>query len=150
FARHLLRRRAFPLHHGGWRNYGLPGRNPLLVAEDYGTLVPGISGTHRRNHVIRRLQPDVLPAVHSRISRHAAALSQLSTGVSGTQRDVHSGRFDFGSRLFVADGLSDLVHALWQSSRQESLARDWTGVGHGFAAAHRKLPRNTCGGLGTV
>jgi cytochrome c oxidase subunit 1 len=33
-ARHLLRRRALPLRHGGRDADGLPGRPPLLVAED--------------------------------------------------------------------------------------------------------------------
>ncbi len=34
-ARHLLRRRALPLHHGGRRDHGLPRRAALLVAEDH-------------------------------------------------------------------------------------------------------------------
>ena len=33
-ARHLLRRRALPLHHGRRRDHGLPRRDALLVAED--------------------------------------------------------------------------------------------------------------------
>ena len=33
-ARHLLRGGALPLHHGGRRHHGLPGRPALLVAED--------------------------------------------------------------------------------------------------------------------
>ncbi len=33
-ARHLLRRRALPLHHGRRRDHGLPRRAALLVAED--------------------------------------------------------------------------------------------------------------------
>ena len=33
--RHLLRRRALPLHHGRRRAHGLPRRHPLLVAEDH-------------------------------------------------------------------------------------------------------------------
>ena len=33
-ARHVLRGRALPLHHGGRRDHGLPGRPALLVAED--------------------------------------------------------------------------------------------------------------------
>ena len=41
--RHLLRDRAFPLHHGGRHDHGLPGRPALLVAED------------DRPHVSRRL-----------------------------------------------------------------------------------------------
>ena len=33
--RHLLRRRALPLHHGRRRDHGLPRRAALLVAEDH-------------------------------------------------------------------------------------------------------------------
>ena len=33
-ARHVLRRRALPLHHGGRVGHGLPGGHPLLVAQD--------------------------------------------------------------------------------------------------------------------
>ncbi len=32
--RHIFRDRALPLHHGGWRGDGIPGRDSLLVAED--------------------------------------------------------------------------------------------------------------------
>ncbi len=34
-ARHVLRRRALPLHHGRRRDHGLPRRAALLVAEDH-------------------------------------------------------------------------------------------------------------------
>ena len=33
-ARHLLRRRPLPLHHGGRQRHRLPGRGPLLVPQD--------------------------------------------------------------------------------------------------------------------
>ena len=46
-ARHLLRRRALPLHHGRRRGDGLPRRDPLLVAEDDRTHVP--RGARRRS-----------------------------------------------------------------------------------------------------
>ena len=39
-SRHLLRRRPLPLHHGGRRGDGLPGRHPLLVAQDDRADVP--------------------------------------------------------------------------------------------------------------
>ena len=38
-ARHLLRRRALPLHHGRRRDHGVPRRPALLVAEDDGQAV---------------------------------------------------------------------------------------------------------------
>ena len=46
---------------------------------------------------LRRLQPDVLSAVHSRLSGHAAALPRLSRGVPGAQRDVVGRRLDPGA-----------------------------------------------------
>ena len=42
--RYLFHRRPFPLHHGGRRGDGLPGRDALLVAQDYGSDVPGAAG----------------------------------------------------------------------------------------------------------
>ena len=38
--RHLLRRRALPLHHGRRHADGVPGRPALLVAEDHRQLYP--------------------------------------------------------------------------------------------------------------
>ncbi len=43
-ARHLLRRRALPLHHGGRHGHGVPGRAALLVAQDDRPNVPGERG----------------------------------------------------------------------------------------------------------
>ena len=48
---------------------------------------------------LRRLQPDVLPAVHPRLSRHAAALSRVPAGVPGAERDVDGRRVDSRRRL---------------------------------------------------
>ena len=76
-ARHLLRGGALPLHHGGRRHHGLPRRPPLLVAEDHGPDVLGVAGAHQRDPGLRRLQPDVLPAVHPGLHGHAAALPRL-------------------------------------------------------------------------
>ena len=46
-ARHLLHRRALPLHHGGRHDHGLPGRPALLVAEDHRPHVPRVLGARR-------------------------------------------------------------------------------------------------------
>ena len=76
--RHLFRRRPFPLHHGGRRGDGLHGGHAFLVAEDFRPHVSRGLGTAGRAHRVHRLQPDVLPAVHSRLPGHAAALLALS------------------------------------------------------------------------
>ena len=75
---HLFRRRALPLRHGGRHGDGVPGRDPFLVAEDDRPDVSGRLGEVRRADRLRRIQPDVLPAVHPGLSGHAAALSRLS------------------------------------------------------------------------
>ena len=93
-ARHLLRRRALPLHHGRRRGHGVPRRHALLVAEDHRPDVSGGVGEGRRGDRLPRLQPDVLPAVRARLSGHAAALPRLSAGVSGAERDVDGGGVD--------------------------------------------------------
>ena len=78
-ARHLLRRRALPLHHGRRHGDGLPRRPALLVAEDHRPDVPRSAGASIAALIdLRRLQPDVLPAVHAGLPGHAAALPRLS------------------------------------------------------------------------
>ena len=47
--RHLLRRRALPLHHGRRHGDGLLRRAPFLVAEDHRPAVPGDVGAIRRD-----------------------------------------------------------------------------------------------------
>ena len=46
-ARHLLRHRALPLHHGRRRGHGVSRRHALLVAEDLGTALSGRLGEVR-------------------------------------------------------------------------------------------------------
>ena len=76
--RHLLRRRALPLHHGRRRHHGLHGRPALLVAEDDGQDVLRRLGQGVGDPRLRRVQPDVLPAVRARLPGHAAPLSRVS------------------------------------------------------------------------
>ena len=86
-ARHLLRRRPLPLHHGRRHGHGLPRRHPLLVAEDDRPDVPRDAGRKFGALIdLHRLQPDVLPAVHARLPRHAAALSRVPGRVPGAER----------------------------------------------------------------
>ena len=80
-ARHLLRGRPFPLHHGRRGGRRLLRRAALLVAEDDRADVLAAVGQDRRGDDLLRLQPDLLPAVPARLSRHAAALSRLSRGL---------------------------------------------------------------------
>ena len=51
---------------------------------------------------LRRLQPDVLPAVRPRLPGHAAALLRLPAGVPGAERDVDGRRVDPRRRLPAA------------------------------------------------
>ena len=64
-------------------------RPALLVAEDDRPHVLASGGRKlSAHHHLRRLLPDVPAAVHRRLRRHAAALSPLSAGVPGLERDV--------------------------------------------------------------
>jgi hypothetical protein len=91
-ARQLLRRRALPLHHGRRHDHGLHGRHSLLVAEDHRPHVSRVVGASSRAARIRRLQPDVLPAVPRRLRRHAAPLSRVRAGVPGSERSLERRR----------------------------------------------------------
>ena len=73
--------------------------------EDLRPHVSGGLGEIRGAGRLRRIQPDVLSAVHSRIPGHAAALCTLPAGVSGVECDVDGGRFDPGGRLPAPDDL---------------------------------------------
>ena len=98
-ARHVLRRRALPLHHGRRRHHGLPRRAALLVAEDQRQALFRGVGQVLRAAGVRRLQPDVLPAVHGRVPRDAAALPRVSAGVPGAERALDGRRVDPRGRL---------------------------------------------------
>jgi hypothetical protein len=123
--RHLLRGGALPLHHGGRRHHGLPGRPALLVAEDDGAHVSGRVGEALGAGDLPGLQPDVLPAVHSRVPGDAAALPHLSGRVPGAARALHRGRFGAGGGLSDAHDLLHLVAAL----RQGGGANPWGATG---------------------
>ena len=112
-ARHLLRRRPLPLRHGrrqrSWRYLGgLHFWWPKMT----GRMYPEMLGDDRRAARLHRLQPDVLPAVHPRLSGHAAPLPRLPAGVPGAERDVDRRRLDPRRRLPAAALLPPLVAAL--------------------------------------
>ena len=48
-----------------------------------GRMYPEVLGARRGHHDLLRLQPDVLSAVHPRLSRHAAPLPRLSARIPG-------------------------------------------------------------------
>ena len=68
----------------GGLHYWWPKITGRLYAE-------GVGQGGRRDGV-PRVQPDVLPAVRRRLSRHAAPLSRVSARVPGVERDVVGGR----------------------------------------------------------
>ncbi len=128
-ARHLFRRRAFPLHHGGRRGHGVLRRHPLLVAEDHGAHVPGRLGAILRDPDVRRLQPDVLPAVHPGLSRHAAPLPGLSARISSLERAVLGRLLAARVRLRAAARLPAVVAAATAPERRPipGAPRAWNG-----------------------
>ena len=61
---------------------GVPGGHPLLVAQDERPDVPRAAGQALGADRLRRLQPDVLPAVRAGLPGDAAAVLRVSAGVS--------------------------------------------------------------------
>src|SRR5206468_1789232 len=116
------------LHHGRRNGDGVSRGAPFLVAEDHRAPVSGVDRKGCCADDFRGIQPYLLPAIYSRISRDAAALSCLCSGISGAQRDVHRGRIDSRRRVSVASGVFALVVALRPGGRPESLAGDWAGM----------------------
>ena len=107
--RHLLRRRALPLHHGGRLGLGLPRRHPFLVAEDHRPHVLGAVGALRGDPAVRRLQLHVLPAVPARRRGHAAPLPRIPAGVPDAatccpRRAPSSSRWDTCCRSCISAG----------------------------------------------
>ena len=74
-----------------------------------GRMYSGVLLAHRGHHGVRRLQPDVLPAVHPRLPRHAAPLPRVSGRVPGAERDVVGRRDRARPRLPAAGDLLPLV-----------------------------------------
>ena len=125
--RHLLHRRALPLHHGRRHDHGLPRRPALLVAED-----------HRPasiNELLAKISAAIIfvgfnltffPQFILGYLGHAAPLSRVSAGVPGAERAVVGRRLDPRRRLPAADDLPDLVAALRHASPGSN---PWGAVG---------------------
>ena len=94
---------------------------PKITGRMYNELLAKVG---RGDH-LRRLQPDLLPAVHPRLPRHAAALSRVSAGVSGAERAVVGRRVDPGVGYLLP-----LVYLIW-SLRYGRVAgpNPWGAVG---------------------
>ena len=135
----LLRRRAFSLCDGGWDGLGLFRSAAFLVAQDHRTALPGDVGSRSRHHHFRRIQPDFLPTIHSRLSRDAAPLQRLSPRIRGVERALLRWRDNSGDRLSAAARLSDLVALLRRPRRRQSLERHGSRVDNIVASAHRKF-----------
>ena len=109
-ARHLLRHRAFPLHHGrrngDWR---IMGGLHFWWPKITGRMYPEFWGKLAALTTFLGFNLTFFPQFIARLSRHAAALSCLSAGVSNVQRALDCGRLDSRRRLFAAVDLFALV-----------------------------------------
>ena len=90
-----------------------------------GRMYPRGAREGQRGDHLRRLQPDVLPAVHPRLPRHAAALSRVPAGVPGAERDVVGRRLDSGVGYLIP-----MIYLIW-SLRYGRIAgsNPWGAVG---------------------
>ena len=86
---------------------------PKMTGRMYLELGGHVGGAAR----VRRLQPDVLPAVHPRLPRHAAPLPRVPGRVPGAERAVVGRRVDSRRRLH-ADRLLPRVFARSRVRRQ--------------------------------
>ena len=89
-----------------------------------------------------RLQPDLLPAIHSGLPGHAATLLDVSGRVPGAARHVHRRRFRAGGRISDAADLLHVVAALRTHRRAESVGRHRSGMADRLAAARAQLRRD--------
>ncbi len=94
------------------------GGHPLLVAENDRQKLSRVLGENRRHHDFSRLQPHVLSAVCTGLSRYAAALFDVSGGVPDLQRAFQRRGVDPGSRIYFAPHLPHRFALLWKARRR--------------------------------
>ena len=100
-----------------------------------GRMYPEAWGRLAALHCVRRFQPDVLPAVHSRLPGDAATLLAISAGISGAERALDRRLDHSGRRIPFAHDLFLVVDALRKDCRRQSLGRLRPGMDDLFAAA---------------
>ena len=96
-----------------------------------------------------RLQPDVLPAVHPRLPRHAAAIPRVPAGVPGAERAVVGRRVAPRRRVPAADGLSGLVAPLRQAASARTRGAPSASSGRRRRRRRRRISRRRRSSPGT-
>ena len=94
----------------GGLHFWWPKISGRMYPEGWGTL----GGVAR----VRRLQPDILPAVHSRLHGNAAPVLAVPSGIPGVECAFDRRFDDSGGRICSAHGLFPVVDALRQNRRR--------------------------------
>ena len=138
--RHLLRRRALPLHHGRRHDHGLPRRPALLVAEDHRPAVPRGAGRSSRAAIIF-------------IGFNLTFFPQFILGYLGMPRRYHAYPPEFqvlnvlssaGASILGVGYLLPMIYLMWSlrygtRRRLEPVGRGRPRVDDDVAAADREL-----------
>ena len=103
-----------------------------------GRMYPELWGKLSALTGLRRVQPDVLPAVHARLPGNAPALLRVSARVPGAERHVDGRRLDPGRRLRPAAGLPAPV-----ARNRRPRAAATPGGPRGWSGRHRPRRRPT-------
>ncbi len=105
-----------------------------------GRMLQRVPRQAERRHHLRRLQPDLLPAVRAGLPRDAAPLSRVPAAVPGAERAVLGGRVDPRDRLSHPAALPDVVPSLRPDRRVQPVGRFGARMADDVAAADRELP----------
>src|SRR6185312_5846843 len=98
----------------------------------------------------RRLQSDVLPAVHPRLYGHAEAVRGVSAGIPDAECALVRWRFD--SRIGISDSvlLSSVVAEVRPDRSGESVGRHGARMADRFTTARRELRGHSGGHSGSL